>query len=93
MKILPPILETYRFIGPQHHRAAGRNGMVQRTILVDVDVLRRLDFIKREKAFRSYSETLREILAETKTLNKSEKGTLPKLKRFVRENSEALTDS
>jgi len=63
--------------------------MVKKTILVDIDVLRRLDLIKREKAFKSYSETLRDILAQTKTLDKPEQGTLPTLKPFVRENSES----
>jgi len=62
--------------------------MAKTTIQVDDDVLRQLDHLKREKAFKSYSETLRDILLQSKTLNRSEQGTLPKLKPFVREKSD-----
>ena len=55
------------------------------TIQIDEDILKLLDQIKREKALRSYSEALREILKESKTLKKSERGSLPKLKPFARE--------
>jgi hypothetical protein len=52
---------------------------------VDEDILRILEQLKREKDLRSYSDALREVLRESKTLKKSEKGSLPKLKPFVRE--------
>ena len=52
---------------------------------MDEDILRVLEQLKREKDLRSYSDALREILRESKTLRKSERGSLPKLKPFVRE--------
>jgi len=55
------------------------------TIQVDEDILRILGQLKREKDLRSYSDALREVLRESKTLKRSEKGSLPKLKPFVRE--------
>ncbi len=62
--------------------------MAKTTIQVDDDVLRQLDHLKRERAFKSYSETLRDILKESKTLNRSERGTLPRLKPFKREKTD-----
>jgi len=44
-----------------------------------------LEQLKREKALKSYSDALREVLRESKTLRRSERGSLPKLKPFVRE--------
>ena len=55
------------------------------TIQVDDDILKFLGRLKRERDLRSYSEAIREILKESKTLKKSERGSLPKLKPFVRE--------
>lgn len=55
------------------------------TIQVDEDILKVLEQLKREKDLRSYSDALREVLKESKTLKKSERGSLPKLKPFVRE--------
>ncbi len=55
------------------------------TIQVDEDIVRVLERMKREKALKSYSEALREILRESKTLRRSERGSLPKLKPFMRE--------
>ncbi len=55
------------------------------TIQVDEDILRVLEQLKREKDLKSYSDALREVLKEHKTLRKSERGSLPKLKPFVRE--------
>ncbi len=55
------------------------------TIQVDEDIVRVLERMKREKALKSYSEALREILRESKTLKRSERGSLPKLKPFMRE--------
>ncbi len=55
------------------------------TVQVDEDVLKLLERVKREKSLRSYSEVLRTILRESKTLRKSELGSLPRLKSFVRE--------
>ncbi len=55
------------------------------TIQVDQDIVKVLDHMKKERALKSYSETLREILKESKTLTKSELGTLSRLKRFSRD--------
>ena len=55
------------------------------TIQVDEDIVRVLERVKRERALRSYSDALREILKENKTLNRSERGTLPRLKLFMRD--------
>jgi predicted CopG family antitoxin len=55
------------------------------TIQVDEDIIKVLERMKRERALKSYSEALREILKESKTLKKSERGSLPKLKPFMRE--------
>jgi len=57
------------------------------TVRVDRDVLKLLERVKREKSLRSYSEALRTIIRENKTL-KSERGSLPRLKPFVREKHE-----
>ena len=59
--------------------------MAKTTIQVDEDIVRMLEHLKREKAVKSYSEALREVLNENKTLKKSEQGTLPKLKHFSRQ--------
>ncbi|HLE64640.1 MAG TPA: ribbon-helix-helix protein, CopG family [Candidatus Bathyarchaeia archaeon] len=55
------------------------------TIQVDEDIVKVLERMKRERALKSYSEALREILKESKTLKRSERGSLPKLKPFMRE--------
>ncbi len=55
------------------------------TIQVDQDIVKVLERMKRERALKSYSEALREILKESKTLKKSERGSLPKLKSFMRD--------
>ena len=55
------------------------------TIQVDEDIVKVLEHMKRERALRSYSEVLREILKESKTLKRSERGSLPRLKPFARE--------
>jgi len=44
-----------------------------------------LEQLKREKDLKSYSDALRGVLKESKTLKSSELGSLPKLKPFVRE--------
>lgn len=55
------------------------------TIQVDEDIVRVLEQLKRQKDLKSYSDALREVLKESKTLKRSERGSLPKLKPFVRE--------
>ncbi len=55
------------------------------TIQVDEDVLKALDRMKKERGLKSYSDALREILKESKTLKRSERRSLSKLKPFVRE--------
>lgn len=52
---------------------------------MDQDIVKVLERMKRERALKSYSEALREILKESKTLKKSERGSLPKLKSFMRD--------
>jgi predicted CopG family antitoxin len=59
--------------------------MAKTTIQVDDDIVRLLEHLKREKAVKSYSEALRAVLDESKTLKKSERGTLPKLKPLARD--------
>ncbi len=59
--------------------------MAKTTIQVDEDIMRVLEQLKREKDLKSYSDALREILKESKTLKRSELGSLPKLKPFIRE--------
>jgi predicted CopG family antitoxin len=58
------------------------------TIQVDEDILRVLEQLKRDKDLKSYSDALREVLKESKTLKRSEKGSLPKLKPFAREKND-----
>ncbi len=62
--------------------------MAKTTIQVDDDLVKLLEHLKREKAFKSYSEALRDILKQSKTLNKSERGTLPRLKPFARDKTD-----
>ena len=47
-----------------------------------------LEQLKRDKDLKSYSDALREVLKESKTLKRSEKGSLPKLKPFAREKND-----
>ncbi|HZY95166.1 MAG TPA: hypothetical protein VFE98_09995 [Candidatus Bathyarchaeia archaeon] len=58
------------------------------TVQVDEDILKLLGRVKRAKSLKSYSEALREILKESKTLRRSERGSLPRLKSFVREKND-----
>ena len=62
--------------------------MAKTTIQVDEDVARLLEQLKRDKALKSYSEALREVLNESKTLKRSERGALPKLKPFARDKND-----
>ncbi len=55
------------------------------TIQIDEDVLKTLDNMKKERGLKSYSDALRRTLKESKTLKRSERGSLPKMKPFVRE--------
>ena len=57
-------------------------------VQVDEDILKLLKRVKREKSLRSYSEVLRTILRENKTLRKTERGSLRSLKPFVREKND-----
>ena len=58
---------------------------VKTTIQVDEDIVKVLGELKRERSLKSYSEALREVLKEGKTLKKSERGSLPRLRPFLRE--------
>lgn len=64
--------------------------MAKTTIQVDEDIVTVLDRMKKEKALKSYSAAIREILKESKTLTKSEKGSLPRLRSFMREKIDRL---
>src|SRR5207247_5011133 len=48
---------------------------------------------KRERALKSYSEALREILSESKTLKRSERGSLPRLSPSREKKLTVLIDS
>jgi len=65
--------------------------MVARTtIQVDGETLKLLEQLKSERRARSYGEVVKQLIIESKTLEKSEKGALPKLKRFEREKLDRL---
>jgi len=58
---------------------------IQTTIQVDRETVAMLEKLKRERGARSYAEVLKQLIREAKVLEKSEKGSLPQLKRFQRE--------
>jgi len=65
--------------------------MVSRTtIQVDKETLRLLEQLKSEREARSYGEVIKQLIIESKILERSEKGALPKLKRFEREKLDRL---
>ena len=58
---------------------------MQTTIQVDRETVAMLEKLKRERGARSYAEVLKQLIREAKVLERSEKGSLPQLKRFQRE--------
>ena len=65
--------------------------MVARTtIQVDGETLKLLEQLKSERRARSYGEVVKQLIIESKTLERSEKGSLPKLRRFEREKLDRL---
>jgi len=58
---------------------------VRTTIQVDKETVAMLERLKREWCARSYPEVVKQLVREVKVLETSEKGSLPKLKRFQRE--------
>jgi len=65
--------------------------MVTRTtIQVDGETLKLLEQLKSEREARSYGEVIKQLIIESKTLERSEKGSLPKLRRFEREKLDRL---
>jgi len=58
---------------------------IRTTIQVDRETVAMLEKLKRERGARSYAEVLKQLIREAKVLERSEKGSLPQLKRFQRE--------
>jgi len=57
----------------------------QTTIQVDRETVAMLEKLKRERGAHSYAEVVKQLIREAKVLERSEKGSLPQLKRFQRE--------
>ncbi|MFZ8849987.1 MAG: ribbon-helix-helix protein, CopG family [Thermoproteota archaeon] len=55
------------------------------TIQIDQDTLKILEKLKKEKRVKSYSELIRQLINESKKIEKSEKGSLSKIPSFIRE--------
>lgn len=49
-----------------------------------------LEQMKRERQASSYGEVVRQLIEEAKVLERSERGTLPRLRRFEREKLDRL---
>jgi len=60
------------------------------TIQVDRETVALLEQMKQERRAGSYGEVVKQLVKEAKVLEKSEKGTLPKLRRFEREKLDRL---
>ena len=58
---------------------------VRTTIQVDQETVAMLEKLKKERGARSYAEVVKQLIREAKVLETSEKGSLPRLKRFQRE--------
>jgi len=58
---------------------------VRTTIQVDRETVAMLEKLKREWRARSYAEVVKQLVREVKVLETSEKGSLPKLKKFQRD--------
>ncbi len=60
------------------------------TIQVDRETVELLEQMKRERQASSYGEVVRQLIEEAKVLERSERGTLPRLRRFEREKLDRL---
>jgi predicted CopG family antitoxin len=61
------------------------------TIQVDQDTLRILEKLKKERRVKSYSELIRQLINESKKIEKSEKGSLSKIPAFIREEYDRIS--
>ena len=61
------------------------------TIQIDQDTLKILEKLKKEKRVKSYSELIRQLINESKKIEKSEKGSLSKIPSFIREEYERIS--
>ncbi len=55
------------------------------TIQIDQETLKILEKLKKERKAKSYSELIRQLINESKKIEKNEKGSLSKIPSFVRE--------
>jgi|FaiFalFF_MnMetaG_3_1042247.scaffolds.fasta_scaffold03558_3 predicted CopG family antitoxin len=61
------------------------------TIQIDQDTLKILEKLKKERRVKSYSELIRQLINESKKIEKSEKGSLSKIPSFIREEYERIS--
>ena len=61
------------------------------TIQIDQDTLKILEKLKKERRVKSYSELIRQLINESKKIEKSEKGSLSKIPTFIREEYERVS--
>jgi predicted CopG family antitoxin len=61
------------------------------TIQIDQDTLKVLEKLKKERRVKSYSELIRQLINESKKIEKSEKGSLSKIPSFIREEYERVS--
>jgi predicted CopG family antitoxin len=61
------------------------------TIQIDQDTLKILEKLKKERRVKSYSELIRQLINESKKIEKSEKGSLSKIPSFIREEYERVS--
>jgi hypothetical protein len=64
--------------------------MARTTIQLDEDTKKILERIKSERGAKSYAEAIRLIIEEAKSLDRSERGSLPKLESFKRDKVDRL---
>jgi hypothetical protein len=53
--------------------------------------LKILEKLKKERRVKSYSELIRQLINESKKIEKSEKGSLSKISSFIREEYERVS--
>jgi predicted CopG family antitoxin len=61
------------------------------TIQIDQDTLKILEKLKKERKVKSYSELIRQLVNESKKIEKSEKGSLSKIPVFIREEYDHIS--
>jgi len=57
---------------------------------MDRETLRILELLKRAQGARSYAEVLRTLIRDSRRLLRSERGSLPKLREFRRDNGRSV---